>query len=282
LTSQHCVQNDKGTAFCRRRWMFKSKAFLVFCGLFLCCTPAWGQGAPETERLYSSSVSKIFYETAYELAYQGDVTTAEADQAIIFLTAALDLDSNADDIIPVLIKLTCQHSQQDRSALVYHLLTNYVDESENIDLEPARTAIRYLLSQLNSREEREKLLIDLLKNHGGKNAVLGSELSASLGLLIAETPDLQSAQTYLIQAYYKNKYNKLAFAKLAALMPKQIGPAMYLEHLRLALIENPTDLEAALKFAQYAEQLQLYEVAAGAYEYCSALFKFLYPSQPLS
>lgn len=261
--------------------MFKSKAFLVLCSLVFLIEPAWSAGSLSTERLYSSSVSKIFYETGYELAYQSDITAAQAEQAIIFLTAAMELDGNADDVIPVLIKLICQHSEQDRSALVYHLLTNYIDESDDIDLEPARAAIRYLLGQLNSREERETLLVDMINNLGGKNAVLGSELLTSLGLLLAEKPDLQSAQTFLIQAYYKNKYNKLAFAKLAELMPDQIGPAVYLEHLRLTLIENPTDLETALKFAQYAEQLQLYEVAAGSYEYGADLFGFIYPSQPL-
>lgn len=261
--------------------MFKIKALLVLCGLVFCCTPAWSGESLGPERLYSSSVSKIFYETGYELAYQGDVTAAETQAAIVFLTAAMNLDGNADDVIPVLIKLACQQSQKDRSALVYHLLRNYVDDSDGIDLEPARAAIRYLLEQINSREERENLLVDMLKNIGGKNAVLGSELLTSLGLLLAEKPDLQSAQTFLIQAYYKNKYNKLAFAMLAELMPDQIGPAIYLEHLRLTLIENPTDLETALKFAQYAEQLQLYEVAAGSYEYGADLFGFLFPSQPL-
>ncbi len=64
-------------------------------------------------------------------------------------------------------------------------------------------------------------------------------------------------------------------------MPDQIAPAMYLEHLRLVLGQNPAHLEAALGFAQYAEQLQLYETAEDAYEYCADLFRFLYPSQPL-
>ncbi len=262
--------------------MFKSKALLSFCGLLFLSGPAWCAGQLGTERLSSSAVSQIFYETAYELAYRGEVTAAEADQAIVFLAAAMELDGNSDEVIPLLIKLICKHSQKDRSAVVYSLLTNYVDESEDIDLEPARMGIRYLLEQMNSREEREKLLQDMLKNPGGKNTVLGSELATSLGLLIAEKPDVPTAQAYLIEAYNKNKYNKLAFANLVQLIPEQIGPAVYLEHLRLALIENPTDLETALKFAQYAEQLQLYEVAAGSYEYAAELFDFLYPSQPLS
>ena len=261
--------------------MYKSKAFLVFSAIIFCCLPAWAQGSSDSERLASSSVGNIFYEIAYELANSADITAAQAEQAIIFLTATMNLDRNANYAIPVLIKLICQNSASDRSETVYLLLTNYVDKSADADLEPARTAIRYLLDELNSREEREKLLEKLLKNLGGENAFLDSELATSLGLLMAETPDLQSAQSYLIQAYYHNKYNKLAFAKLAELIPEQIAPAMYLEHLRLVLGQNPAHLEAALGFAQYTEQLQLYETAEDAYEYCADLFRFLYPSQAL-
>ena len=153
--------------------MFKSKALLVLFSLVFCCTPAWAGESPGAERLASSSVAEIFYEIAYELAYQGDITAAEADQAIILLTAAMNLDRRADYVNPLLIKLTCQHSETDQSPFVYHLLGNYIDESADADLEPVRMAIRYLLAQLNSREEREKLLADIIKNHGGENAVIG-------------------------------------------------------------------------------------------------------------
>jgi len=259
--------------------MLKNRALSVFLAIILCCIPAWAQGPLNSEHLSSSSVGKVFYEIAYELANSPDITADQAEQAIILLTATMKLDRSARYVRGVLIKLTCQYSQRDHSELVYSLLTNYVGEST--DLEPARIAIRYLLEQLDSREEREKLLQDLLKNLGGRNAVLDSELATSLGLLIAETPDLKSAQSYLIQAYNNNKYNKLAFAKLAELAGEQLEPAVCLEHLRLALVENPAGLEAAMGFAQYAEQLQLYETAAGAYEYCADLFRFLHPSQPL-
>jgi hypothetical protein len=261
--------------------MFGRKAFLVCLGIIFCCSPAWSQKTPDTERLSSSSAASIFYEIAYELANSPDITAAEAEQAIIFLTAALNLDNSASYVIDVLINLTTQNSARDNSKLVYQLLTTYVDKSAEADLEPARAAVRYLLNQLNNREERENLLKKMLKDMGGKNAFLDSELATSLGMLMAETPDSNSAQKYLMQAYYNNKYNKQAFAKLAELMSGQISPAAYLEHLRLMLEQNPIDLEAALGFAQYAEQLQLYETAAGAYQYCDELFGFLYPLQPV-
>ncbi|MHC4725889.1 MAG: hypothetical protein ACYS17_01555, partial [Planctomycetota bacterium] len=116
---------------------------------------------------------------------------------------------------------------------------------------------------------------------GGKNVVLASELTTLLGHLKAEKADLEAAEFYLMQAYKKNRYNTSAFTKLMEIKPERIGPPIYLERLRLALRENPSDIDAALAFAQQAEQLQLYDTAAGTYEYCANLFNYLYPSEPL-
>ena len=101
------------------------------------------------------------------------------------------------------------------------------------------------------------------------------------GLLVLDRSDRQAARSVFAKAYEIDKYNKLAFAKLAELAPDQIGPAQYLEHLRLALQETPFDLEAATAFAQYAEQLELYDLAAGSYGYCAELFTGLHPNQGL-
>jgi tetratricopeptide (TPR) repeat protein len=243
--------------------------------------------------LFSSSVSQKFYEIAYELTsassrlgearrspaagpvHSEDVSGPQLDQAIVFLTAAMKLDNNARDARALMIKLACRDPEQNHSALVYNLLMDYVDESADVEI--AKKAVVYLLGQLNTREQREKLLEQMLGTLGGKNAVFGSELSTLLGLLKAEKADLEAAEFYLMQAYKRNKYNKLAFAKLAELKPERIGPTIYLERLRLTLRENPSDIEAALTFAQQAEQLQLYETAAGIYEYCADLFTYLYP-----
>ena len=251
----------------------------------------------EDQKLFSSSVSQKFYEIAYELtsassrlgearrspaaepAHSEDVNGPQLDQAIVFLTAAMKLDNNARDVRPLLIKLACREPEKDHSALVYNLLMDYVDESADVEI--AKKAVVYLLAHLNTREQREKLLEQMLGALGGKNVILGSELSTLLGLLKAEKADLEAAEFYLMQAYKRNRYNKLAFAKLAELKPERIGPAIYLERLRLALRENPSDIEAALTFAQQAEQLQLYETAAGVYEYCADLFTYLYPSEAL-
>ncbi|UCE99203.1 MAG: CDC27 family protein [Planctomycetota bacterium] len=272
--------------------MLKSKALLVLSAVLFSSLTAGAQRAldldqdtkDEIERLetssdelFSPSVGQIFYEIAYELANSEDINAAQAKQAIIFLDATLSLDSRANYVRPVLIKLAYKYPDQDHSKLVYDSLVNYLDESA--DLEPIREAVRYLLERLNSREQREQFLQEMLQNLGGKNDALDSELATLLGLLMAEKADFEAAQLHLMYAIDKNKYNKLAFAKLAELAPEQIPPVMYLEHLRLALGENPTNLDTAMAFAQFAEQLQLYQTAADAYQYCAELFRYLYPSE---
>ena len=231
------------------------------------------------EQMFSSSVSQKFYELAYELANSEDAEYPHIEQAMAFLRAAMELDNNFTDAHALLIKLACRNSQQDHSELVYSLLASYVDESA--DVEVAKKAVVYLLAQLNTREQREKLLEQILGTIGGKNVVLGSELTTLLGQLKAEKADLEAAEFYLMQAYKKNRYNKSAFTKLMEIKPERIGPPIYLERLRLALRENPSDINAALAFAQQADRLQLYDTAAGVYEYCAGLFSYLYPSQPL-
>jgi len=257
-------------------------AFLFYC-CFLLAPPLLLSQEKAKAQVFSPSVSQKFYEIAYELT-----STSSVEPAIVFLTAAMKLDKNASDARSLLIKLACQDpekpspllSQESRGGnLVYNLLTDYIDETA--DVEVAKKAAVYLLAHLNTREQREKLLEQMLGTLGGKNPVFGSELSTLLGLLKAEKADLEAAEFYLMQAYQRNRYNKLAFAKLAELKPERIGPAIYLERLRLALRENPSDIEAALAFAQQAEQLQLYETAAGVYEYCADLFTYLYPSEAL-
>jgi tetratricopeptide (TPR) repeat protein len=267
--------------------MLKKWSFWLFLTLFFYSSLARAQATLDSERLFSPSIGQRFYEIAYELAnptpsaVEGseDINGPKIEQAVLFLTATTELGSSTNYVHPLLIKLVTQHPGKDYSEIVYNSLTRYLDKSA--DFEPARQAVQYLLERLNSREQREQLLGDLLKNLGGKNACFDSELATLLGLLVAEKADVNTAQFYFMQAYNSNKYNKLAFAKLVELAPEQISPAIYLEHLRLVLDENPLDLEAALAFAQYAQQIQLYETAADAYKYCAELFGYLYPSQEL-
>lgn len=288
---------------------FAVLSFLLSAFFFLCHLSVLAQDAPESipgyteepqvtspqtlpnifgpqtdfDRLFSPSVGQVFYNIAREITDEQDSTEHQVEQAVVLLTATTQLDSRARYVLPDMIKLICElPSQSDEQGyynLVLNLLIQYTDEST--DFEVAKKAIQYLLDKLDNREKREALLTKLLKNLGNKNAALGSELATLLGILMAEKTDLETASSYFIQAYDKNKYNKLAFAKLTELLPEQAGPVMQLEFLRLSLDENPFSMESALTSAQYAESLQIYEMAMGMYEYCADLFKFLYPSEPL-
>ncbi|MCK4751945.1 MAG: hypothetical protein KAS75_00765 [Planctomycetes bacterium] len=236
------------------------------------------EGPPD--RLFSPSVGLRFYETAYELSKTGQFSSAKAKQALAFLNSTLKLDSRAKYVLPDMIKVASSYFEQDNSKMVRALLTEYMLDP-SADLELARKAVGYQLEQLNSREEREQLLEELLKDLGDRNAGLSSELATLLGLLKSERADTEFAPSLFIRAYNDNKYNRLAFEKLLEIMPEQIDPATYMEHLRLVLGENPLDIEAALVLARYAESLQLYDTASDAYRYCANLFKFLYPSHAL-
>lgn len=269
----------------------RSFPFLAFSTLLCCFLSAHSQRlttetpgrvvlagpAAKADALFSPSVAQRFYGMAYELANSEDITGLQAEQAIALLAATRSLGNDADYVKPLMIRLACKHAKRDYSAQVFRWLVDYVDESA--DLEVVAEAVRYLLEPLNSREQREKLLEGVLKNVAGKNSIVDSQLATWLGLLEAEKADFEAARFHLMQAYKNNRYNRIAFSKLVELVPEQVGPAMYLEHLRLALRENPVDIDAALNLAQYAERLQLYEIAAGAYEYCADLFEYLYPGE---
>jgi hypothetical protein len=233
----------------------------------------------ESDGLLSPSVRGRFYEIAYNLAGSKDAERPEIEQAIALLAAAVNLDSDGRQARGLLIELACRQAGRDHFSLVYSLLVDYVDQSADLDV--AERAITYLLERMNSREEREKLLAQLLNTIGPNNIILSSKLDTMLGLLKTEKADLKAAEFHFIQAYTNNRYNKLAFTKLAELAPEQIGPAVRLERLRLALRENPSDIEAAIAFANFAEHLQLYQTAAAGYEYCANLFRYLYESEPI-
>ncbi|MFC1794440.1 hypothetical protein ACFL3Q_12730 [Planctomycetota bacterium] len=266
----------------------KRTPILVLSTLLFCPLSIWAQGstvrdigqsATNQQQLYSPSISQKFYEIAYELANSKDAEGPQIEQAIVFLTAAIKLDGNAKGVRSRLIELACRETGWDYSSLVYDLLVDYVDESA--DLEVTKKAVRYLLERINSREGREKLLEQMLGTLGSKNKILGSELATMLGILKAEKVDLEAAEYYLMQAYTNNRYNWLAFAKLAEIKPDRIGPAIYLERLRLAMRENPSDIDVAMTFAEQAGRLELYDISAATYKYCADLFEYLYPSETL-
>ncbi|MEN6577886.1 MAG: hypothetical protein ABFD90_16195 [Phycisphaerales bacterium] len=270
--------------------MLLSRSIAVFLAIVLFAAPTQSQTpapsgsglalSPQTpQSLSAPAAAQRFQEIARELAYSKTLTGPQAEQAMILLTAARNLDRTAADIDPLLLRLAVHHGEQDYSDQIVLWLQNYV--SGSADQAVVLDAIRYLLDRQTTIEQRKTMLETLANRIGNRNPAIDSEMATLLGSLMIETGNKEAAKFYLSQAYANNRYNQTAFAKLAELAPNEIGPAVYLEHLRLALRENPLNLNSAASFAQYAERLQLYDLSATSYQYCAELFRYLYPSEPL-
>jgi tetratricopeptide (TPR) repeat protein len=235
--------------------------------------------AASSEPLRAPSVADRLLGIAHGIEQAEPLTPARADQAIILARAAKRLGAQSDSVERLLLALATRHAVSDHARQVMVWLEDYVGESA--DRVIVGQAIRYLLDRRDSPDERQVLLERLVERIGNRNPAVDSDLATRLGLLMLEENDQEAGRFYLVQAYANNKYNRLAFATLAELAPDEIGPSIYLEHLRLIVREDPLDLNAALNFAQYAERLQLYDVASHSYRYCAELFRYLYPTEPL-
>jgi hypothetical protein len=276
--------------------------------LCICALSASAQPLRGGQELFSPTTALAFYEIAHDLTNSGSEKTSisaeNAELALVFLTAAMRLDNQAQYALPDMLKVACRTESplslglaepfgrttdpndpnkviepKDNSELVQALLFQYV--GADADLQIAREAVRYLLSRLDSREQREQMLNTLLAQLRNKNDLIVSELHTSAGLLAVEKTDFENAQLHFITAIDRNKYNRLAFDKLYELTEGNVNAVGYLEHLRYRLGENPLDLQAALVFADRARQFELFQIASDAYAYCSSLFEYLYPNEPL-
>ncbi len=273
--------------------MLEDRSIAVLLAMVLLAAPTWSQtpvltAPPGPDSTFSARASgslsaptaaERFREIARELACSRTITGPQADQAIILLTAARILDQTAADTTGLLLGLAMGHGERDASDQVLLWLQDYV--SGSADRAVVVQAIHYLLNRLDTIQQRKAMLENLVSRIGNRNPAIDSEIARLLGMLMLEKGDKEAAKFYLLQAYTNNKFNKVAFAKLAELAPNEIGPAIYLEHLRLVLRENPLNINSAAGFAQYAERLQLYDLSALSYQYCAELFRYLYPSEPL-
>ena len=231
------------------------------------------------DQLFSPSVGKAFYDLAYDLANAPDADEKQLQLAMILLKSNSQLDEWTQSIAPKMITIASKQLNVENSHLVYALLKSYL--SQSCDLEITRQAVSYLLSQQNTRQQCEQLLQIILGNLASINNTFDSQIYTQMAMLSIEKSDANSAISYFIGAYNLDKYNSIAFNGIYNLSPDVILPSVHLENMRLAISQDPYSLEKAITFAQYAEQLQLYSVAAGAYKYCADLFEYLYHNEPL-
>ncbi|MFH1615312.1 MAG: hypothetical protein ABIG61_09545 [Planctomycetota bacterium] len=256
--------------------------FLFFAMLLsaLSVSCAAQQNRTQTETLFSPYNAQTFYQMSQELYTAPDANRAGADQAIVFLMACQQLDERAKYFLSDVINITSRYPKQEYFKMIYGILSDYLADAA-VDLYTVRLGVQYLLEQFDSREQREALLRDLAAKTAEKNPILSSELTTQLALLEAEKANFEAARNLLGRAYNANNYNNLAFEKLLELAPETITAKLYAKHLRLALAANPMDINAAVAFARYAENLEIYDLAARAYEYAADLFGYLNPSESL-
>jgi hypothetical protein len=251
---------------------------MVICGLILNFQLCLGEVTTPYTELSSQACSQSFYDMAYQIATSEKANESSARQAVVFFKAAGELGSSNSNVQPELIRLISRYSPKDNFSFVQKLLEEHLNQQADYGI--INDAVSYLLNTTNTREKREELIIQLLKSLKGKNNYLDSELITSLGLLRSELSDPNAVGIFL-QAYQTNRYNRLAFAKLLELVPQYVNTEANLEHLRLILRENLLDLQAALSFAEFARQAELYQLSVDAYQFCASLFYYLYPSEQL-
>ncbi len=231
------------------------------------------------EPLYSPTLAGSFYDLAYEIGNTENAAQQQIDESLLFIFAARNLDTRTDYVNADIIRFSCKYQRKEYYDNVKNALENYL--SPGCDLEIVRKATSYLLEQLQSREQRQELIKDLLAYQGTKNDRYTSELNTLMGLMYAETADFETALSYFLRAYEADLYNDTAFLKIQELSQAGIDPAVSLEYLRRRLQVNPFDLDKASAFAQYTKQLQLYDTAAKSFEYCAQLYRYLNPDKPL-
>jgi hypothetical protein len=230
------------------------------------------------DQFTSSLDSMSFYRLGKRTYTAGGAGVYDDRMALVFMEAAVSLDKFSPYALQDLIYLKTRLNVKEDSGVMWLMLVNYLDQ-QLTDTEVARGMVRYLLEYMNSREEREGILIDLFRLVSDKNKELGSDIAVEQGLLAAERGDVRGAADRFAAASKLNPYNELACSKLAEAGQGKLSPSFYAGQLRLAMAKNPLDLQAALAFAAFMEGQESYVMAASAYEYAADLYLYLYPGQ---
>jgi len=197
--------------------------------------------------------------------------------ALVFVRAALELDPFAGFALRDYLYLKTHLNEREDWMQMRRLLISYLDRRPEIEV--ARAMVRYLLEDLDSREQREQMLADVYRLTTDRDKELASDVVTELAILTAERGDVRGAVGGFAAAYRMNPYNELACAKLAEAGRGELSPTFYISQARLAIIRDPLDLHGALAFATRAETQGVYGVAAKAYKYSADLHKYLYPDR---
>ncbi len=238
----------------------------------------------DPEGVFSPSGAKAVYEIARDLYSSASEKQFEMNDqlAMLMLIAALEMDQDGGYVYADVIRLGNRDIRGNSANAVRSALEQYISRDANTAI--AREGIVYLLDALGYREQREQLLSSLIRISEDRNEALTSLLQTQLGILASEKADFPTAQKHLLAAYKLNPYNELTFGKLTDIhrrLESPVPPVQFFIHYRSRLQADPYDLEAALRYAQMARDLAVFEIATVAYQYSAILFTYLNPQAPL-
>lgn len=193
--------------------------------VFACAMPGYAGSTFDSNQLTSEITAQTFYYLAKQITSAEDTNQTRAEQAIIFLQAALRLDKRADYVTPELFKLLSRYPAANQSPFVRQILVNYLKRPT--DFIVIRNALSYLLNEAATREEREKVIQDLLLKVRNKNNKLDSQLYTMLGMLRLEVADANALSNFE-SAYAADKYNRLAYNELISLAGSRLNVLIHL------------------------------------------------------
>ncbi len=230
--------------------------------------------------IFSPVTASIFVKTAQEISRDD---AANIESAKRFLEAAEMLERSSAGMAESILRIGAEAclGQSDYSEKMHGALRAYIGRQYNLEL--VLSAVRCMLSQLDTRQDREVLLDRLLRQFGRVDNLFASEVAAQLGVLAMEKADMETAQQYLNQAYALNRYNVFAFETLQQVYAMQelaVGHDAYAVHLRTMLDVNPYDLATVLSYAEMLMQFEHFSQAAEVYEYADRVYGHLFPDRP--
>ncbi len=251
--------------------------------MLICVSPClYAQSAMETHEYFSPYNAKTLHKIAYEIYNYSAPDSSEDRQAMLLLTSIPEIDYRSKYVYVDILELGSAFKSEDYSRTLMIAMMKYIDE--NADLHVVTKAIRYILDRLDSRQQREVVLATLFSSYKDSNKFLTSELLTEIAILASEKSAMKIALNQFMIAYQNNPYNRIAFSRLHQLSQingNPLGNGFLAKHYRLMLIANPMDIDAAMDYAAFCQEVGLYSIASSVYEYSAELFEYLYPGANL-
>ena len=251
--------------------------------MLICVSPyLYARSTMETHEYFSPYNAKTLHKIAYEIYNYSAPDSSEDRQAMLLLTSIPEIDYRSKYVYVDILKLGSEFKSEDHSNAIMIAMTKYIDE--NADLHVVTKAIRYILDRLDSRQQREVVLASLFNSYKDSNKFLASELLTEIAILTSEKSAMKIATNQFMIAYQNNPYNRIAFSRLHQLSQineNPLGNDFLAKHYRLMLIANPMDIDAAMDYAAFCQEVGLYSIASSVYEYSAELFEYLYPGADL-